>query len=83
MLYGRKNMKATVILKLDNGDKILTKEHGDQKVLEEWIYTLSRNPRFYMGSTDNWQFAVRVVSIEQPSGNAKNCVVVCKREYNG
>jgi hypothetical protein len=68
-------MKATVILKLDGGDKTLVKEHDDQKILEEWIYTLSRNPKFYMGSTNNGQFAVRVVSIEQPSG-AKNCMVV-------
>ena len=51
-------MKATVILKLDNGDKILTKEHDDQKVLEDWIYTLSRNPKFYTGIIDNGQFAV-------------------------
>jgi hypothetical protein len=68
-------LKATVILKLDGGDKTLVKEHNDQKVLEEWIYTLSRNSRFYMGSTDNGQFAVRAVSIEQPSG-AKNCMVI-------
>jgi hypothetical protein len=51
-------MKATVILKLDNGDKILIKEHNTQKVLEEWIYTLSHNPKFYIGIIDNGQFAI-------------------------
>lgn len=55
-------MKATVILKLDSGDKTLVKEHDDQKVLEEWICKLSYNPKFYMGHTSNGQFAIRMLN---------------------
>ncbi|MFA5154106.1 MAG: hypothetical protein WC554_16270 [Clostridia bacterium] len=52
------NITAYVTLRLDSGEKTLSKSGKDEKILIDWLVRMSDNDRFYMGWTDNGSTAI-------------------------
>ncbi len=52
------NITAYATLRLDNGEKILSKSSKDEKILIDWLVKMSENKRFYRGWTDNGSTAI-------------------------